>query len=462
MDQNRFVIFPPSEDQSLATAEDLRRQLGLGSAVALIVGEVIGVGIFLTPAGMAKALGSPLGLLLVWLGMGAVTLAGALCLGELAARFPAAGGGYVYLRQAYGPGVAFLFGWMSLLVLDPGITAALATGLADYVDYAVPLPSLGRMSVAVGVVLVLAAVNIAGVGLGAGLVRWLTVLKVALLTLIVCWGFASGPGDWSNFTPFVAQHPGSEPLITALAAAIVKAFFSFGGWWDVSKMTGEVRDPERTLPRALLIGVAIVTAVYVLISAVFLYLVPVSEITPRPTFAAQVGEVLFGRPGGVFFAGIVVLAVLGSLASILMGAPRVYYAMARDGLFLPDVAAVHPRFGTPARAIALQAVLASLLVVSGTFDEILGYFMFPTVAFLALTIAALFVLRRRSPLPIAYHTPGYPVTPLLFVVPIVFLLLLLALDNPTRALIGVAVVALGIPVYLLVYRQRKVPPPASP
>jgi APA family basic amino acid/polyamine antiporter len=402
---------------------------------------------------MAKALGSPLWLLAVWLAMGGVALAGALCLGELAARYPAAGGGYVYLREAYGSGTAFLFGWMSLLVMDPGITAALATGLARYVGYVIELSDAGRTAVAVGAVLTLAAVNIVGVRLGARLLRWLTVLKVGLLALIVCWGFGSGLGSWSNFTPFVAQRPDSAPLPEALATGAVAAFFSFGGWWDVSKMAGEVRDPERTLPRALLLGVGTVTAVYLAISAVFLYLVPLSEVTTDEAFAAQVGEVLFGRAGGVVFAGIVVIAVAGSLTSVIMGSPRVYFAMARDGLFLPGVAAVHPRFGTPARAIGLQAALASLLVVSGTFEQILAYFLFAAVTFLALTIAAVFVLRWRSGATAAHSTPGYPLTSLLFLVPVACLLVLLALGNPARALFGAGLVALGVPVYRWVFRR---------
>jgi APA family basic amino acid/polyamine antiporter len=426
-----------------------------------VVGEVIGVGIFLTPAGMAKALGSPLWLLAVWLVVGGVTLAGALCLGELAARYPAAGGGYVYLREAYGPGTAFLFGWMSLLVLDPGITAALATGLASYVSSICELSGLGRTAVSVAAVLALATANILGLRLGAGLLRWLTALKVGLLVLIACRGFASGLGSWSNFTPFLEQHLGSDPLPKGLAAGAVGAFFSFGGWWDVGKMAGEMRDPERTVPRALLLGVLTVTAVYIAISAVFLYLVPLSEVTTDEAFAARVGEALFGRVGGVAFAGVVIIALLGSLTSIIMGSPRVYYAMAKDGLFLPGLATVHPRFGTPARAIALQAAVASLLAASGTFDQILAYFFFAAVAFLGLTIAAVFVLRRQSLVPTSYRAPGYPVTPLLFLIPVAFLLVLLAVDNPARALGGVGVVALGVPVYGLVFRRGK-PPPASP
>lgn len=269
----------------MASSGELRRQLGLGSAAALIVGEVIGVGIFLTPAGMAKLLGSPFWFLMIWLVMGAVTLCGALSLSELAARQPDAGGSYVYLRTAYGPGVAFLFGWMSLLVMDPGLTAMLATGLASYAGYIVELSDFERKAVAASVVVILAAVNIVGVQVGAGLLRWLTALKLGVLALIVIWGFGWGLGDWSNFVPFVAQHPGSAPLGKALAGALVAAFFSFAGWWDASKMAGETSDPARTLPRALVLGVAIVTVAYVLVSAAFLYLVPVSRVTTDQAFA---------------------------------------------------------------------------------------------------------------------------------------------------------------------------------
>jgi APA family basic amino acid/polyamine antiporter len=415
---------------------------------------MIGVGIFLTPAGMAKSLGSPLWLLLVWLTMGAVALSGALCLGELAARHPSAGGSYIYLREAYGPLLAFLYGWMSLLVMDPGLTAALAMGMASYVGYLTGLSALGLKLVAVGAILVLAGVNILGVWLGAGLLRWLTAIKVGLLAFIVCWGFGRGAGDWSNFAPFASQQPGSDPLGKALAGSMVAAFFSLAGWWDMSKMAGEVRDPERTLPRALVIGASVVTAVYVLTSAVFLYLVPLTQVTTDQTFAAQVGETLFGPSGGSVFSVIVIIAVLGSLVGVMMAAPRVYYAMARDGLFVPGLAVLHPRFGTPARAITVQAALSAVLVLSGTFDEILAYFVFVAVVFLALTITGLFVLRSRSPVFGGYRTPGYPATPLLFLVPTLGLLVLLALDNPVRVSVGMAIVILGIPVYYLMFRKR--------
>ena len=435
----------------------LTRQLGLRALTGLVIGEVIAVGIFLTPASMARSLGSPLWLLVVWLVMGAMALSGALCYGELAARFPEAGGGYVYLRRAYGPAVAFLYGWKCLLVMDPGITAALAVGLASYVGHVAHLSAAGLKAVAVGVILALAVVSIAGVRLAAGLTQWLTAFKLGALGLIAILALALGLGDWANFVPLVAQRSGSDPLPGALAPALVGAFFAFGGWWEVAKLGGEARDPARTLPRALAIGVGTVTAVYMLTSAVFLYLVPLERVTSDEAFAAQAGEALFGRAGARVFAGIVIVAVLGSLMTLLMALPRVYYAMAQDGVFFKAVAGVHPRLGTPARAIALQAVLASALVVLGTFNQIVSYFVFVTVLFLALTVAGLFVLRRRDAADAAYCTPGYPVTPAVFLVLVAVLLILLAGNKPLQAALGAGIVGLGAPVYVLAFRRRLTP-----
>ena len=434
---------------------ELRRQIGVRTAAALVVGEVIAVGIFLTPAGMAKDLGSPMLLLVVWLAMGAMTLCGALCYGELAARYPEAGGGYVYLREAYGPAVAFMYGWMAFLVMDPGLTALLGVGLATYAGYGLKLSPVGLKAVAIATILFVALINIRGVKLGAGFVRTLTFLKLGLLAFICLWGVGFQLGDWSNFTPFVARRANSAPLVGALAGGLVGAFFAFAGWWDLGKLAGEVRNPSRTLPLALIYGVIIIMLVYILTSFAFVYLVPLDQVTSGETFAAQAGEVLFGRAGGLIFSLVVVVAVLGSLAAVVMSAPRVYFAMARDGVFFPSVATLHKRFETPARAIVLQAVLASVLVVVGSFNEILTYFVFVVVVFIAFTVAALFKLRRENSEGGRYLTPGYPLTPAVFLVMIVFLLVLLGGNNPKQAFLGVAVVALGLPVYLLVFRNKQ-------
>ena len=421
----------------------------------LIVGEVIAVGIFLTPAGMAKDLASPFWLLVVWLTMGGMALCGAFCYGELAARYPEAGGGYVYLREAYGPAVAFMYGWMAFLVMDPGLTALLAVGLATYMGYILKLSALGVKGVAIATIILVALINIRGVKLGAGTVRTITFLKLGLLAFVFLWGVGFQLGDWSNFTPFVARSATSTPLIGALAGGMMGAFFSFAGWWDLGKLAGEVNNPGRALPRALAYGVTIVTVVYVLTSFAFVYLVPLDQVTSGETFAAQAGEVLFGRAGGLIFSLVVVISVLGSITAIVLSAPRVYFAMARDGLFIPSVATLHKRYETPARAIALQALLASVLVVAGNFREIMTYFMFVVVLFVALSVAALFKFRRDDSNGVRFLTPGYPLTPIVFLVMMAMTLFLLAADKPTPAFRGVLVVALGFPVYLFLFRSKR-------
>jgi APA family basic amino acid/polyamine antiporter len=435
----------------------LQRQLGLASATAAVAGESIAVGIFLTPAGMAKSLGSPLWLLAVWIAVGILTVCGALCYGELAARFPRDGGIYVYLSETCGRRVAFLYGWMCLLVLDPGLTAALAVGLASYVAYIFPSSALVIKFIGIGVIWALCVLNMLSIRVSAGLLRWTTWLKLGVLSLLVVWAFAWRLGSWSNFVPFVAQRPGSLSLVPALGAGMVGAFFSFGGWWDVSKIAGEVRDPGRNLPRAMLLGVLIVTAIYILVSAAFLYLVPLGRVTSDETFVAQAGAVLFGRAGGVVFAGIVVVCVLSSLAAIIMSAPRVYYAMAQDGLFLRMVARTHPRFGTPANAIFIQGLVASVLVSIGSFQQIISYFIFVAVVFLTLTGAGLIIVRSsHQETPPAFLTPAYPLPLAVFLVLMSLLLALLVLHSPREALLGTVVVLAGLPVYDLFQRKTTI------
>jgi basic amino acid/polyamine antiporter, APA family len=436
--------------------EGLRRQLGLGSAAAVVAGEAIAVGIFLTPAGMAKSLASPFWLLIVWLAVGTMTLCGALCFGELAGRFPSAGGPYVYLRESFGPLTAFLFGWMSLLVLDPGLTAAFAVGFAAYAAYIFHWPPLVVKTAAVIAIWAVCSLNIFSTRISAGFLRWITWLKFAVLATLTVWALTFHLGSWSNFVPFIAQRSGALPLAPGLGAALVGAFFCFGGWWDAAKMAGEVRDPGRTLPRALAIGVIAVTAVYIVISAVFIYLVPIEKVASDGTFVAQAGEVLFGPAGGIVFAAIVIVCVLGSLAAFIMSAPRVYYAMARDGLFLKSVSRIHPRFGTPARAILVQGVIASILVALGTFEQIIAYFFFVAVLFLGLTVAGLFIIRRKpQQAKTIILTVGYPFTPIAFLILQGIMLILLASRSLREAALGCAVVLAGWPVYSWIRHREK-------
>jgi APA family basic amino acid/polyamine antiporter len=434
----------------------LARQLTLPAAVALVVGQVIAVGIFLTPGTIIRGLASPFWIASVWVLMGAMAICGALVFGALAGRFPHAGGGYVYLREVYGPRVAFLYGWKCLLIMDPGITAALATGFAAYAAYFVPLGDIGMRLVGIGAIAVLALVHVLGVGPGARLLTTLAVLKIALILALILLAFASATGDWRHFVPMFDRRPGAPPFAGALAGAFVAVFFSFGGWWEVTKIAGEVHDPGRTLPRALWIGLVAVTLLYLMTTLAFVYALPIESVEAGEAFVAQVGGVILGPMGGRAVALVVIVCVLGSLGAMLMLAPRLYFAMAHDGLFPAVAAAVHPRFGTPARAIAIQATLASVLVAVGTFESIVSYFVFITVVFIALTVASVFVLKRREP---GWHVPGHPWTPIVFLVMVGVLLVLMAANSPLQALLGSAIVALGLPVYRLI--AARIPPAAS-
>lgn len=433
----------------------LARELTLPAAVALVIGQVIAVGIFLTPGTIIRALASPLWIVGVWLAMGALAVCGALAYGALAARFPQAGGGYVYLRETFGDRVAFLYGWKCLLIMDPGITAALAMGFAAYAAYLVPLDGAAMRLAAIGAIAVLAAIHIVGLRPGARLLKVLAVTKIALIVALVVAALTSAAGDWAHFLPFGGRRAGAPPFGGALAAAFVSVFFAFGGWWEVTKIAGEIRDPSRTLPRALWMGLAAVTGLYLLTTLAFVYVLPMEQVQPGEAFVAQVGSVMLGPSGGRLVAFVVVVCVLGSLAAMLMVAPRLYFAMARDRLFPDAAAAVHPRFGTPARAIVLQAALASILVALGTFESVVSYFVFITVAFIALTVAAVFVIKRRHP---AWRVPGYPWTPALFLAMVAVLMLLLAVNSPLQALLGAAIVAAGLPVYAVVARRRAAAP----
>lgn len=428
----------------------LKRQFGLWTAVALIVGQVIAVGIFLTPAGMAKSVGSPFWLLIIWLLIGLMTLSGALCYGELAARFPEAGGSYVYLREIYGRVAAFLYGWMVLLVLDPGLTAIFGVGLASYAGYLVEISPLGKQILAISVIVIVGLINILGAKIGANFLKVLTVLKIGTLFFIILYGFFGGFGNWNNFQPFFAV---PNDTFGAFAGGIVGAFFAFAGWWEVTRIAGEIENPQKNLPKALIIGVIAITVIYILTSAVFFYLVPVSAVTSDETFAAQAGEALFGKVGGVVFAAIVIISVLGTLVAYLMVSPRVYYAMAKDELFFKSIGEPHPRFGTPHRATIIQIALASILIMSGNFEQIVSYFFFVVVVFIALVVAGLFKIHGKEFG--GYKTIFYPLTPLFFLIITALVLLMIALRNPFQSFLGAAVVLLGIPVYYLFFNKNQ-------
>jgi APA family basic amino acid/polyamine antiporter len=343
--------------------------------------------------------------------------------------------------------VAFLYGWQSLLVLDPGLTAALAAGLAQYVVVFWPATGGSERWLAAGAVWLLCLVSSAGLPISARVLGALTALKVLALAGLVVAAFTIGDGNWSNFASGAGA--GAPPPGEALAAALVGVFFSFGGFWEASRLAAEVRDPGRTLPRALALGVSAVTIVYVATTAAFVYLVPAEQATSAAETAQLAGVAVLGAAGPRVFAAIVILSVTGSMLALLMMAPRLYVAMGRDGLFPAALATVDARRGAPWRATLVLSLLATGYALVGTFQEIVAFLLCSALAFVALAAAAVFEVRRRDVGGKAFRTPGYPLTPALFVLLVLTVVVLVAINRPAQAMAGFGLVLLGFPAHRL-------------
>jgi APA family basic amino acid/polyamine antiporter len=420
------------------------RQLGFFAAVAVVTGESIALGIFLTPAAMAKSLGSPLLLGLVWLGTAMMAMCGALCYSELAVRFPESGGEYVYLRAIYGERRAFLYGWMSSLVMYPGVAAALAVGSAAYISQLAPLsPRLLALMPAM-MLCTFGVLNILGTRLSGAVTSFANLLKLAILFAVAGWAIFAGHAHFSNLLPITQRQSGSAPLIPALASGFVSAFFSFGGWWEASKIAGEVRNPRRTLPLAFLGGVSLVTLTYLLISGAFLAVVPIANVTSNTAFVAQFGAVLFGQSGARILSACVLVCVCGGIAALSIAAPRVLYAMAVKGDFFAAFGRLGQRSKSPVNAILLQTALSLLVLAFGAFDRVLAFIIFSAVFFLALTVSTLF--RLQEPVKAWW----YPAAPLLFILFSAILDILILLHDPIPAIVGAAIVLCGIPARSLI------------
>jgi APA family basic amino acid/polyamine antiporter len=433
------------------------RGLGLGSATALVISHTIAVGIFLTPAQLIGGLKSPPLTFALWIACAAVVLAGAFTFGELASRHPQAGGLYVYLREAWGPTPAFLYGWQALLVMDPGIVAALAAGAVEYVVVLWPAAHGYERVVAVAVIWSGALLNLAGLTFGARVFGALTALKLVTLGGIIVGAFTVGAGSWSNFGPVVSSGGAEPSVVEAIAVGLIGAFFSFGGFWETSRMADDVRDPARTLPRALVYGVSAVTAIYLLTTAAFIYLVPPAATTSAAEFARRAGEALVGPAGPALLASVVLASVAASVVALIMVAPRLYEAMGRDGLFPRVVSARHASTGSPVRATIVLAMLASLFAWLGSFDQIVAFFVCTTLALVALAAAGIFVERRRRPDAGAFRTPGYPVVPALFLVLVGIVVLMIGINRPVQAASGLVIVLAGLPVHRWILSTRTAP-----
>jgi APA family basic amino acid/polyamine antiporter len=453
----------------------LERRLGVFSATMIIVGSMIGSAIFIAPSIMASYVASPGLWLGLWLTGGVLTLLGALAYAELCAMMPHAGGQYVFLRESFGPLVAFLYGWTLFLVIQTGFNAAVSIAFAKFLA-GVGLRmgetdlvfSVGRLTVsraqvvAVGVIAVLTAVNARGVREGALVQNVLTVLKVAAVALLVVVGFSSGRGSFDHFAHGLGSSLGEKGLriglFAAMGVAMSKALFAYDAWNTVTFAAGEIRQPERNLPRALIAGTLLTTLTYAAACAVYLYVLPIDRMAAveENRVASEVASVVLG-PAGVTLVSIAILvSTFGCVNGLVLGGARVLFAMARDGLFFRTAGRLDPVSQAPRGALVLQGVWSAVLALSGSYDWLLTYVTFASLAFNALTVVALFVLRRKAPsAERPYRTWGYPWTPALYLAGAAFFLVYIFVGDPLHSGLGLGLVALGLPAYAWLRKRER-------
>ena len=432
------------------SSHGLARRLGPFDATMLVMGGIIGSGIFVTPAEVARHVTAPLLTVGVWVLGGLVALAASFVYAELAARRPEVGGQYAYLRDAYGPMPAFLYGWALLLVIQSGGMAAVAITFARYFGDLVQLP-LSENGIAVAVLALLSLVNCMGVRSGSNVQSGLMVLKILAIGALVLAGLLFAPAAVHSSQPAI---PGSVSTIAAIGAAMTPVMFSYGGWQTSSFVAGEMRDPGRDLARGLLLGVAGVILLYTAVAFVCVHALGPTALANSKTPATDVMRLALGANGATFIAIGITISTLGFLSQGMLTAPRVYFAMAEDGLFFRGVARVSARTRVPVIAIVLQGVAAAVIALSGTFSQILNYVVSVDFIFFGLTGAALFVFRRRNPgQPVFFKTPGHPFTTAFFVLACWAVVVATVVNNLQDSLIGYAILAAGIPACL--YWQRK-------
>jgi len=433
----------------------LPRRLGLWSAVAVLVGSTIGSGIFRTPAIIAARVPQPLPMLGVWVLGGGLALCGALTYAELAALFPRSGGVFVYIREGFGRLPAFLFGWTELVLIRASALGAIATPFAEYLlrslGYDPQLPQYAGMVhyVAAAAIALTATLNYVGVRWSAIVLNLTTGAKYGALVLLVLLAFTAGRGG-GDFGHFGAAAGGGTLSAGLFGLALVSVLWAYDGWGDLSFVGGEVRDPERNLPRALIAGTCAIIAIYLSVNAAYLYLLPIAQIAHSPLVAADAAQLLVGRLGVGIIAVVVMVATFSTLLGSMLTAPRIFFAMADDGLFFTSVARVHPRFHTPSVSIVLTAALGVAFVLARTFEQLADQFVVAIFPFYALAAAAVFVLRRRRPdLPRPVRVLGYPVVPLLFVLASLLILGNALREHPAATGLAFAGILVGIPVFFL-------------
>jgi len=428
------------------TGSGLARSLRLPHATALVVGTILGASVFVQASELTEHVPRIWAVLLAWIVSGVLTLFGALACAELASAFPRTGGVYVFLKETYAPIVGFLWGWAMFWVMHSGIIAAMSMVFGRYAAFFVPLSDRGIRAVAVTAILGISFLNYLGVRRSSAVQTVFTAGKVLAVLLIVVVGFLVGsrlPAHFQEATVTAEASIGPQGFLLALIAGL----FAFGGWHVVTYTAEETIDPERTIPRALAFGILIVTACYVALNAVYFYVLPLDRVEKSTRVAADVATTLLGAPGGAAVSGLVMFSVFGAMTGSILAAPRVYFAMARDGLIFRWMADVHPRYRTPHRAIGLQAIWASALVWSGTYRQLFTRVIFTEWIFFALMAGGIFLLRRRPGYAPVYRVWGYPWVPAVFVLASATIVVNRLVSEPFDSFAGLALVGLGVPAY---------------
>jgi APA family basic amino acid/polyamine antiporter len=453
------------------SASSLKRDIRLHHATAMVVGIIIGASIFVQPSEITGPVPSLAGAALVWLVAGLLTFFGALVAAELASTFTESGGVYVYLREAFSPLLGFLWGWAMFWTMHTGIIAAIAMVFARYLAYFLPLGPLGLKGAAVSAILLLSWVNYLGVKQGSNLQAAFTAAKLLAILLMIVVGFALGSpaqeGAASGFSTVPgmavsggAAGPGAGPTgfetattgllggatLQDFLAALVAGLFAFGGWHMVTYSSEETADSRKTIPRALMLGVLTVTICYIALNSVYFYVLPLESVIESDRVAADAADAVMGH-GGAFMSVLVVFSTFGAISGIILAGPRVYFAMARDGLLFRWLGAVHPSRGTPHRAIWLQCFWACVLVLSGSYRVLFTRVVYTEWIFFGLMAVGLFVLRRRESLSRGYSAWGYPVVPTVFAASAFAIVANQIVLDPGESMIGLGFVLLGVPVY---------------
>jgi APA family basic amino acid/polyamine antiporter len=450
---------------------ELKRDLGPWTAAAIVVGTVIGSGIFLVPRTMVQGVGTAPMVAVVWVVGGLLSLAGALSYAELAAAIPEAGGEYAYLREAYGPLWGFLYSWTQMWVAKSGSIATLATGFFVYlanffppletVFYSLPLPlgphggplelRYGQI-LAIVLILSLGLLNYCGVKVGGNIQVAVTALKLALIGFIVVAGLAYG----RPHAAALAGPPAATLAFSGFVAALVAALWAYDGWNNVSMVASEIRDPQRNLPRALVWGTAAVIAVYLLANAAYFHVLSAAEVGASQRVAAEMMRRIFGAPGAAAVSIAAMISIFAALNGSILSGARVPYAAARGGYFFAAIGRVHPRFRTPGVSILALSAWAALLTLSGKYEDLFNLVIFASWILYGMTAAAVLVLRKRRPdLPRPYRTAGYPLVPVLFVLAAIILIISTAVERPRESAMGIGLIVMGLPFYL--YWKRRLP-----